>query len=72
MPHRAGDQRIDWGKNDIFCIPPWIWHEHVNLQPNADATLLTVTDQPMVKAMGCYREEGRTEDGKVTLVEQNY
>ena len=68
----AGDKRIDWEKNDVFAIPPWVWHEHVNLQPDKDATLLTVTDQPMVRALGLYREEGRTKDGKVTLVEQIY
>jgi len=69
---QIGDQRIDWEKNDIFAIPPWVWHEHVNLQPNADATLLTIHDKPVVKALGLYREEGRTEDGKVALVEQTY
>jgi gentisate 1,2-dioxygenase len=68
----AGDQRIEWGKNDIFAIPPWVWHHHVNLQSATDSTLLMVTDQPMVKAMGCYREEGRTAKGDVILVERNY
>ncbi len=68
----AGDTRIDWEKNDVFAIPPWVWHEHVNLQPSSDATLLTVNDQPMVRALGMYREEGRTKDGKVSLVEQVY
>lgn len=68
----AGDQRIDWGKNDIFCLPPWVWHEHVNLDTKADSVLLTVTDKPMVKALGMYREEGRTNDGKTRVVEQNY
>ena len=68
----AGDKRIDWEKNDVFAIPPWVWHEHVNLEANSDATLLMVTDQPMVRSLGFYREEGRTKDGKVTLVEQAY
>jgi gentisate 1,2-dioxygenase len=68
----AGDKRIDWEKNDVFAIPPWVWHEHVNLQSNSDATLLTVTDQPVVRALGFYKEEGRDKSGNVKLIEQVY
>jgi gentisate 1,2-dioxygenase len=69
---QAGAKRIDWTKNDVFAIPPWVWHEHVNLDPGADATLLTVTDKPMVKMLGLYREEGRDEKGQVNLLEESY
>jgi len=24
-------QRFDWKERDIFCVPSWAWHEHVNL-----------------------------------------
>ena len=69
---QAGTKRIEWKKNDVFAIPPWVWHEHVNLDSKADATLLMVTDKPMVKMLGLYREEGRDENGQSKVIEQSY
>ena len=30
------DQRFDWSERDVFVIPGWHWHEHVNLSGSAD------------------------------------
>lgn len=51
-----GEQRFDWGKGDIFLVPPWSWHSHGNLSAE-DAVLFTMTDAPTIAALGYYREE---------------
>jgi len=45
-------------KGDVFVIPPWLWHEHVNA-PGGDAVFLAVTDRPILDAFRLYREEAR-------------
>jgi gentisate 1,2-dioxygenase len=46
-----GDTRIDWGEHDIFCVPSWMWHEHVNTG-SEDAYLFSFNDFPVMEAMG--------------------
>ena len=48
---------LDWGENDLFVIPSWAAHKHVNLDPKADAILYSVSDAPTLKRLGLYREE---------------
>ncbi len=55
--------RLEWSRNDAFCVPAWMWHEHVN--GNGDAVLYSVTDTPTLKKLALYREEGRTADNEV-------
>ncbi len=52
-----GDERFEWAKGDIFVVPPWSWHNHLNPSPE-DAVLFTMTDAPTMQALGYYREEG--------------
>jgi gentisate 1,2-dioxygenase len=50
--------KLEWKRNDVFAVPNWLWHEHVNLGAD-NAFLYTVTDEPTMQKLGLYREEGR-------------
>lgn len=52
-----GGQRFDWEEHDIFCVPAWQWHEHVNLDPDAEAFLFSFNDFPVMEALGVRLEE---------------
>jgi len=49
-------QRFDWGKGDVFVVPPWTWHEHRN-PLDTDSLLFSVSDKPVLASFGLYREE---------------
>ena len=53
----VGDKTLEWGPNDLFVVPNWAPHAHVNDDPNKDAILYSVTDAPAIKRLGLYREE---------------
>lgn len=44
-----------WNQGDVFVVPNWAWHDHRN--DNGDAYLFSVTDEPVMKMVGLYREE---------------
>ena len=50
-------KRLDWEERDIFCVPSWAWHEHVNLSERDDACLFCFNDLPVIETLGLYREE---------------
>ncbi len=50
-------KRFDWKENDIFCVPAWTWHEHVNLSDSEAAFLFSFNDFPVMEALGTYFEE---------------
>lgn len=52
----AGDRRLDWEDKDIFTIPTWTFHEHVNTG-DRPALLFSFSDAPVMKALGLYREQ---------------
>jgi len=52
-----GGARFDWGTHDIFCVPAWTWHEHVNLDPSEEAFLFSFNDFPVMEALGVRIEE---------------
>ncbi|MEA2639432.1 MAG: gentisate 1,2-dioxygenase, partial [Chloroflexota bacterium] len=54
--------RFDWAEHDIFVIPKWAIHEHVNGSKTADACLFSYNDQPVMQALGLYREEELVEN----------
>lgn len=47
----------DWNEGDVLIVPPWSWHAHRNLSNQQEAFLFAITDEPMLRAMGLYREE---------------
>jgi gentisate 1,2-dioxygenase len=56
-------KRFDWKKNDIFVVPSWAWHEHVNASERDDAVLFSFSDVPSMQALGLYREEALADNG---------
>ena len=60
------DQRIEWRRNDVFVVPGWAWHEHIN-QTN-DAVLFSVSDEPVFRKLGLHREQGRGPSGDLVDV----
>lgn len=56
-------QRFDWQEHDVFCVPSWAWHEHVNTSQTDDACLFCFNDLPAIQSMGLYREEALADNG---------
>lgn len=53
----VGDIELKWGPRDVFSIPSWAWYEHRNNSSGSRAVLFSVTDAPVLEAVGLYREE---------------
>jgi gentisate 1,2-dioxygenase len=51
------DQEIKWGERDVFAIPEWTWHRHVNHARGQRAVMFVVDDVPLLKKLELYREE---------------
>jgi hypothetical protein len=45
-----------------------MWRRHVNLDAQADAVLYALTDEPLLKAIGHYRAQGRMSTGEVVHI----
>ena len=58
-----GGERFDWATHDIFCVPAWMWHEHVNLDASEEAFLFSFNDFPVMEALGVRIEEPYSENG---------
>lgn len=58
-----GGRRFDWQERDIFVVPSWMWHEHVNGSDSDDACLFSFHDLPVMKALGLYRAEALADNG---------
>ncbi len=54
----VNEQRLDWEDKDIFVVPTWAVHEHVNTD-SRPAVLFSHTDAPMMRALDLWREEVR-------------
>ncbi|HEX9880460.1 MAG TPA: cupin domain-containing protein, partial [Candidatus Binatia bacterium] len=54
----VGDRRYDWARGDSFVVPVWYAHGHRNGSAKDDAMLFSVSDGPVLKSLGLYREEG--------------
>lgn len=63
-------QRLNWHERDIFVVPSWAAHEHVNSSASADAVLFSFTDQPVMKALGLYREQPFEDNGGFQTMNQ--
>ena len=49
-------ERLDWESKDIFTVPGWAAHEHVNESATQPAYLFSFTDAPVYRSLGLYRE----------------
>lgn len=56
-------KRFDWTERDIFCVPSWAWHEHANASATEDACLFCLSDLPVIRGLGLYREQAFGENG---------
>jgi gentisate 1,2-dioxygenase/1-hydroxy-2-naphthoate dioxygenase len=54
-----GGKEISWKERDVFVIPNWVWHSHINQSDSQRAILFVVNDSPVLKAMGIARQEKR-------------
>lgn len=48
--------RLDWDEHDVFAVPTWATHEHLNRSGGDDAILFSYTDEPVMRSLGLYRE----------------
>jgi gentisate 1,2-dioxygenase len=55
-----GEREIEWAQHDTLAIPNWTWHRQINRSQREPAILFVMTDTPILRAFGFYREE--TED----------
>src|SRR5688572_16558181 len=51
-----GGQAFEWEKGDIVAVPSWAQQEHA-CSGAGDAILFSITDRPVLEALGLYREE---------------
>jgi gentisate 1,2-dioxygenase len=54
---RIGEAEVTWERGDSFVVPVWYAHAHANHSADEDAILFSVTDAPVARAFGLYREE---------------
>lgn len=56
---------LEWGRHDSFALPNWSWLRHVNRSTRDPAILFTLSDMPILTALGFYREQ--TEGAPATM-----
>ncbi len=56
-------KRHDWRERDIFCVPSWAWHEHVNASASDDVCLFCLSDLPVMRALSLSREQAFADNG---------
>lgn len=49
-------ETIEWAEGDVFVLPPWRRHHHRNTG-TGEALLFSISDEPLLKRLGLYREE---------------
>jgi gentisate 1,2-dioxygenase len=55
---RVGDAALTWEPGDTFVAPPWHWIEHDNGSAGDPACLFSFNDEPALRALGLWHEEG--------------
>jgi gentisate 1,2-dioxygenase len=53
----VGGRSLDWQTKDVFCVPGWTTHQHVNASSSEPAFLFSYTDAPALKSLGLSREQ---------------
>jgi gentisate 1,2-dioxygenase len=67
-----GGVRFDWEMGDMFVIPTWAYHEHINSSKSDRAILFSIQDTPVLKALGKYREEALTANNGHQAVKESF
>jgi gentisate 1,2-dioxygenase len=55
------DKEIDWGRHDTVAVPNWSWVKLINRSRTAPAILFSMSDEPILKSFGLFREESETD-----------
>jgi gentisate 1,2-dioxygenase len=55
--------RFTWGPGDMFVVPSWAMHEHVNRDADARALLFSVNDGPLLRMLDKHRVEALSANG---------
>ena len=55
--------RFEWGPGDMFVLPSWAVHEHLNASEQDRAILFCVHDTPLLKAVDKFRVEPYRDGG---------
>ncbi len=50
-------QQLEWEPKDVFCVPGWTFHEHVNGSSSEPAVLFSFTDIPVLRSLSLLREQ---------------
>ena len=50
---KVGKEVLEWGRNDVFVVPPWMIHSHTATE---DSVLFSISDRPAQEALGIWRE----------------
>jgi hypothetical protein len=59
----VGGKRFEWGHNDLFVVPNFIWRRHINTG-KTDAVIYSVSDAALMRNIASTTR--RAKDGKVT------
>jgi gentisate 1,2-dioxygenase len=60
-----GGSRFEWGHNDLFVVPNFTWRRHINTG-KTDAIIYSVSDAALMRNIGQYYAQGRSNSGEVT------
>ncbi|MDA0261924.1 MAG: cupin domain-containing protein, partial [Proteobacteria bacterium] len=63
----VGGMELEWHRNDVFIVPGWTWHSHIN-RGTADAVLYSVSDAPVHEKLGVYLEQEKSPTGEISQV----
>ena len=55
-------QRMDWESKDVFCVPGWAYHEHINRSSSEPALLFSFSDIPVLRSLNLLREQSHPQD----------
>ncbi|MBI3092564.1 MAG: cupin domain-containing protein [Candidatus Tectomicrobia bacterium] len=64
-------ERFNWAPGDLFMIPPWYWHEHVNTAAE-ESRFFVISDKPIYDTFNLSREEAYAENGHQQRVEKTF
>ena len=54
-------QELEWEDKDVFCVPGWAYHEHVNASADEPAVLFSFTEEPVLRSLSLAREQAHPE-----------
>jgi len=55
--------RFAWQPGDMFTLPSWAAHEHLNHSSDQRVILFSIHDTPLLKMVNKYREQAYSENG---------